>query len=171
MKKIKYLLWLIVLALLGVLIYQNQVYFLAKESLKVDAITWKETLPAIPNVAYWGICLLVGLILAGFKGFLVSFRLRGEIREKTAILSKFEKENDELRKELAPFQGDPYIKKGLEEIREAAKQAEAAKLAEAARQAEAVKQAAPAEPVEAEATKAAESTEPAAEPSTSSKSN
>jgi|SaaInl8_200m_RNA_FD_contig_31_98065_length_1719_multi_9_in_0_out_0_2 hypothetical protein len=132
MKKVKYAVWLIILASLGVLIYQNQAYFLAEESLKVDMIKWKYTLPAIPNVAYWGICLLVGLLLAGFKGLLVSFRLKREIKEKTAFISKLEKENDELSKELAPFQGDPYIRKGLEEIIKSAKAAEAEKPAEAA---------------------------------------
>jgi len=59
--------------------------------------------------------LLLGLIIAGIKGLLVIFRLKKEIKEKVASISKLEKENADLKKELAPFTSDPYIQQGLEE--------------------------------------------------------
>ena len=115
MKKVKYVVLLIILAFLGVLIYQNQHYLLTTQSLKLNLIAWKGTLPAIQNIAYFGICLLLGLIIAGIKGLLVIFRLKKEIKEKVASISKLEKENADLKKELAPFTSDPYIQQGLEE--------------------------------------------------------
>ena len=71
MKTIKYLLWLIILVLLGILIYQNLEYFMTTVALKLDLkiSTWSWTIPEIQNIAYFAICFILGLILAGIKGF------------------------------------------------------------------------------------------------------
>jgi hypothetical protein len=117
MKKIKLLLWLIILGLLGVLIYQNLEYFMTTVALKFDlkVASWNWTIPELQNIAYFGICFLLGLILAGLKGFVVSFKLSKEIKTKDASLTSLKEQVNTLKTELEVFQHDPYIKKQLEE--------------------------------------------------------
>lgn len=117
MKKIKLLLWLIILGLLGTLIYQNSEYFMTSVSLNFDLkiASWSWTIPELQNIAYFGICFLLGLIMAGLKGFVVSFKLSKEIKTKEAALTSLKEQVNTLKTELEVFQHDPYIKKQLEE--------------------------------------------------------
>lgn len=117
MKKIKLLVWLIILGLLGTLIYQNSEYFMTSVSLNFDLkiASWSWTIPELQNIAYFGICFLLGLIMAGLKGFVVSFKLSKEIKTKEAALTSLKEQVNTLKTELEVFQHDPYIKKQLEE--------------------------------------------------------
>ncbi|MBC2703350.1 LapA family protein [Desulfobacula sp.] len=117
MKKIKYLLWLIILGLLGILIYQNLDYFMTTRALKFDLkiASWNWTMPELQNIAYFGICFLLGLILVGIKGFVVKLRLKKEIKTKDAAVASLKEQVNTLKTELEVFQHDPYIKKELEE--------------------------------------------------------
>ena len=117
MKKIKYLLWLIILGLLGILIYQNLDYFMTTRALKFDLkiASWNWTMPELQNIAYFGICFLLGLILVGIKGFVVKLRLKKEIKTKDATVASLKEQVNTLKTELEVFQHDPYIKKELEE--------------------------------------------------------
>ncbi|WP_299978873.1 LapA family protein [Desulfobacula sp.] len=117
MKKIKYLLWLIILGLLGILIYQNLDYFMTTRALKFDLkiASWNWTIPELQNIAYFGICFLLGLILAGLKGFVVKLRLKKEIKTKDAAAASLKEQVNTLKTELEVFQHDPYIKKEMEE--------------------------------------------------------
>ncbi len=117
MKKIKYLLWLIILGLLGILVYQNLDYFMTTRALKFDLkiASWNWTMPELQNIAYFGICFLLGLILVGIKGFVVKLRLKKEIKTKDATVASLKEQVNTLKTELEVFQHDPYIKKELEE--------------------------------------------------------
>ena len=117
MKKIKLLLWLIILGLLGTLIYQNLDYFMTTVALKFDlkVASWNWTIPELQNIAYFGICFLSGLIIAGLKGFVVSFRLSKEIKAKNTTITSLKEQVNTLKTELEVFQHDPYIKKQLKE--------------------------------------------------------
>ncbi|MBU8849153.1 MAG: hypothetical protein KOO64_06385 [Desulfobacterales bacterium] len=117
MKKIKYFLWLIIAGLLGILIYQNLDYFMTTSALKFDLKvgSWSWTIPELQNIVYFGICFLLGLIIAGVKGFVVKFRLNKEIKTKDAAIASFKEQVNTLKTELEVFQHDPYIKKELEE--------------------------------------------------------
>jgi len=117
MKKIKYLLWLIILGLFGVLIYQNLEYFMTTQALKFDlkVASWNWTIPEIQNIAYFGICFLLGLILAYGKGFMIKLRLNKLIKTKDAVITSLNKQISTLKTDLEVFQHDPYIKKELEE--------------------------------------------------------
>lgn len=117
MKTIKYLLWLIILALLGILIYQNLDYFMTSVSLKLDlkVASWNWTIPELQNIAYFGICFLLGLLLVGFKGLFTKLGLKKEIKNKNATIASLQKQVNDLKTDLEVFQHDPYIKKELNE--------------------------------------------------------
>ncbi len=115
MKTIKFLFFLVILGLLGLLYYQNTEYFLSQGTLGLDLKIsgWSWNTPAIPNVAWWGLCLAAGLLITGLKGMITAFSLRREIKRKDAdILSLREKMLD-LQAKLDVFTHDPYIQKGI----------------------------------------------------------
>lgn len=116
MKTIKYLFWLIIIVLLGILIYQNLEYFMTTASLKFDlkVATWNWTIPELQNIAYFGICFLLGLVLAGIKGFAVKLGLKKVIKTQNAAMDSLNKQINLLKAELDVFQHDPYIKKAKE---------------------------------------------------------
>ena len=116
MKTIKYLFWLIIIVLLGILIYQNLEYFMTTASLKFDlkVATWNWTIPELQNIAYFGICFLLGIILAGIKGFAVKLGLKKVIKTQKATMDSLNKQINLLKAELDVFQHDPYIKKAQE---------------------------------------------------------
>lgn len=116
MKIIKTLFWLIILALIGTLVYQNQPYFLATPILTFDLKIpgWSWTLPPLQNIAYFGICFVLGLILAGIKGLVAVFGLKRQIKKTNASIAGLQKEIESLKTELDVFKHDPYIKKEIE---------------------------------------------------------
>jgi len=117
MKKIKYFLWLIVLGLLGILIYQNLDYFMTPIALKLDlkVADWNWTIPQLQNIAYFGICFFLGLILVSIKGFFVKLRLKKEIKTRDLELTSLKEQVNLLKTELEVFQHDPYIKNEIKE--------------------------------------------------------
>ncbi len=117
MKTIKVLFWLIILGLLGTLIYQNSDYFMAKVALDLDlkVSNWNWTIPELQNVAYFGICFLLGLFLSGAKGLLTKFRLKKEIKAQNTTIDSLREEVNTLKTELEVFKHDPYIKSQLED--------------------------------------------------------
>lgn len=115
MKTIKYLLWLIILGSLGILIYQNLDYFMAPVALKFDlkVSSWNWTIPELQNIAYFGICFLLGILLVGLKAVAARFRFKKEIKTKDAALASLREKVNTLKTELDVFQHDPYIKNEL----------------------------------------------------------
>ncbi|MCP4670424.1 MAG: hypothetical protein GY857_03850 [Desulfobacula sp.] len=117
MKKIKYFLWLIILIALGILIYQNLDFFMAKQALKFDLkiSSWHWTIPELQNIAFFAICFFIGFIFAGYKWLMVNFKFKKEVKTKDAAIISFKEQLNALKAELDVFQHDPYIKKDLEE--------------------------------------------------------
>jgi len=116
MKTIKYLLWMIILVVLGIFVYQNLDYFMTTTILKIDLKinSWNWTIPELQNLAYFGICFFLGIIIAGVRGFIIRLGLKKEIKQKNAAISSLKKNLTELKSELDVFQHDPYIKKEIE---------------------------------------------------------
>lgn len=112
----KVIFWLVILALFGVLIYQNLDYFMTKTALTLDLKreNWVWTIPGLENIYYFAICFLVGLLLAGFKGLMVKWRLKKTIKSKDKEIDALQEKVTQLKVELEVFQHDPYIKKELE---------------------------------------------------------
>ena len=116
MKTIKFLFLLIILGLLGLLVYQNLEYFMAKQALSIDLKIsgWHWTSPELPALAFWGICFGLGLLITGLKGLAISFSLGREIKKKEAKIDTLKKEITDLKTRLGVFIHDPYIKAALE---------------------------------------------------------
>ncbi len=93
MKIIKYLLWIILLSLFGILIYQNLEYFMAANSLRFDlkigSLNW--ITPELQNIVYLGISFALGLILAGIKWISAILHFKKQIKAKNAAIAMFKK--------------------------------------------------------------------------------
>ncbi len=113
MKTVKFLILLIVLGLLGLLVWQNQEYFLSRHplvfDLKVSNLGW--TVPAFPEIGFWGICFGLGLLISGIKGLTTSFSLGREIKRKDAQITALHQDIAKVKERLDVFIHDPYIKK------------------------------------------------------------
>ncbi len=116
MKTIKTLFLLVILGLIGTLIYQNLDYFMAPSVLHIDfkVSTWQWTTPALPLIAYWGICFGLGLLITGMKGLFTAFRLGREIKNQDTRIDTLKQEIHVLKMKLDVFIHDPYIKKEME---------------------------------------------------------
>ncbi|MEN8212137.1 MAG: hypothetical protein ABFR31_10495 [Thermodesulfobacteriota bacterium] len=117
MKKIKYFLWLIILIVLGILIYQNSDYFMAGTALKFDLkiASWNWTIPQLQNIAFFAICFFLGFILAGFKWMMLSFKFKNAFKTKDATIASLKEQLSTLKAELEVAKQNPYMKKDLEE--------------------------------------------------------
>jgi hypothetical protein len=118
MKTIKMLLLLMILGLVGLLIYQNIDYFTTGTMLTLNLKFTGWTAPELPNWAFWGICLGLGLLITGIKGLATAFGLGREIKKKNAQIAELTARNADLQARLDVFIHDPYIKKGLSDTRQ-----------------------------------------------------
>jgi len=113
MKKFKALLSLIVITFVALVIYQNREYFLAKQalSLSLGVETWHWTAQEIANVYYFGVCLLIGLIITGYMGMCAKFRARKATKALNATINTHVHTIEALQTELDKFKSDPYFQK------------------------------------------------------------
>jgi uncharacterized integral membrane protein len=117
MKKVKVVLWLIVLIFLGLLVYQNQEYFFSTNALQIDLkiSTWQWSLPELQTIAYMGICFAVGFIWAGILGLSSRFRLKKEIKTLNQTVDSHAAQISSLKTELEVYINDPYISRQTKE--------------------------------------------------------
>ena len=116
MKTIKTLFLLVIIGLLSTLVYQNLDYFMTPSALQIDfkISTWQWTIPALPLIAYWGICFGLGLLITGMKGLFTAFRLGREIKNQDKLMTTLKQEINDLKIKLDVFVHDPYIKREME---------------------------------------------------------
>ncbi|MBF0468425.1 MAG: hypothetical protein HQK61_06015 [Desulfamplus sp.] len=111
MKKIKLTLGLIVIIFVALVIYQNRTYFLAKQalSLSLGVETWHWTAPEVENVAYFGGCLVIGFLMAGYLGIASKLKSMKTIKHLNKTLVTQIDTIESLQTELETFKQDPYI--------------------------------------------------------------
>jgi hypothetical protein len=90
MKQVKLVFWLLVLAFVGLLFYQNREYFLIRHSLRLDLWFGAYTIPEVPNGLYFLACFLVGLLLAYFYQLPERFRSGKTIKHLNATIASLE---------------------------------------------------------------------------------
>ncbi len=114
MTTIKYFFLLIIAVLFAYLVFLNSEYFMTMVSLKFIFKGTHYIIHELPNIAYFGICFLFGLLLSGINVLICKFNAGRKIKAKEAVISDLTQEIAKLKEELSVFQHDPYIKKDLE---------------------------------------------------------
>ena len=89
---------------------------MATIALKLDfkIASWHWTIPELQNIAYFGICFLPGIILAGIKGLLIKFRMKKIIKLQDAKIVFLNEEVTTLKTGLESLQHDSNIKKEMD---------------------------------------------------------
>ncbi len=111
MRKIKITFGLLVIIFVALLIYQNRAYFFAKQALSFILVPEKFqwTAPAVENVAYFGGCLVIGILIASYFGLISKFRSVKNIKQlNKTILSQVET-IESLKAEIDSFKSNQYI--------------------------------------------------------------
>lgn len=108
MKKVKIAFWVIILALFGLLIYQNQPFFLTKHSLELNLyFTAGRTVPVynlVIIVAFFGFGLLIAYTSSLFDRFRANKtikELRANVRSLQGNLEQVKKDVEILKTPLA----------------------------------------------------------------------
>lgn len=106
MKKATLIIWVIIFGFIALVIFQNQPFFLAKESFKINLGIVEEYLsPAIPNAVLILIFFFSGLLISYLFGFSSRFkakrtikRLNSSITTHTNEIAKLKGEIDKLKR-------------------------------------------------------------------------
>lgn len=102
MNKFKLVLWVIILAIIALVIFQNLGFFSSEANLQVNP--WVAPVIETPGIPIAVICLtffILGLFLAWIFGVPERFRNRKTIKKLTAANATQKDEIDKLKKELA----------------------------------------------------------------------
>ncbi|MBF0113358.1 MAG: hypothetical protein HQK64_08910 [Desulfamplus sp.] len=105
MKKIKITLGLLVVVFVALVIYQNREYFLAKQALIFILVPEKFqwTAPEVQNVAFFGGCLAIGILIAGYLGLVSKFRSMKSIKQLNKTIVSQVETIESLKAELENF--------------------------------------------------------------------
>ncbi|MCF8093757.1 MAG: LapA family protein [Desulfobacteraceae bacterium] len=101
MKKLKYLLWLIVIMLVALAVYQNREFFIEGKSLGIDLGFESFKTPELPAGVYYLAVFLIGLLISYFSTLPRKFRSRKTIRQLNEKIAADEKKISRLEAEIA----------------------------------------------------------------------
>lgn len=101
MKKVKIGFWLIVVAFLVLVGFQNKAFFLQKHRFDIDLwVTGPYHSPDIYNAVLFAVCLLVGLAIAYLSGLYERYKANKTIKQLTKSLNDRQAEVEQLKTEV-----------------------------------------------------------------------
>ena len=102
MKKFKLVLWIIILAFLGLFFYQNKDFFMSKHVLSLEVPFFQlYHFPELPNAVLFVAFLLLGLLIAYFFSLLERFKANKTIKNLSATVDSHLEMISSLKSELA----------------------------------------------------------------------
>ena len=109
MKKVKVVVWLLILGLLALVIFQNEDHFLnTQQSLRLNL--WRLAdyqSPSLPLAVYHILFFIFGIVVAYGFNAAGRFRLRRTVKRLNAAVAAREKEIHSLKTDLAQLKGEP----------------------------------------------------------------
>ena len=100
MKKVKIGFWLIIIAFLLLVGFQNTAFFLQKHSFDLNIwVTAPYETPEIYNAVLFGACFVVGLVIAYLSGLFERFKANKTIKQLTNTINDQKTQADQLRTE------------------------------------------------------------------------
>ena len=110
MKKVKLVVWMLILALVAIVIYQNRDFFWdSKKSLAVDLAFAKYQIPEVEHLIIFGAFFAAGFLLGIY--FLISRGLKKKklVKALKAQVKEQTEKADALEEELRALRGDPVL--------------------------------------------------------------
>ena len=128
MKKVKYVFWLVVLALVALVVYQNSEFFIVKRSLGIDLYFFSYESPKLPTGVYYLAVFLIGMLVSYVFTLAQKFRDRKTIRQLNEKVASGEKQLAAFRSAQAET---PQAQQSPSETRQASAQEKQGPAAEA----------------------------------------
>ena len=101
MKKVKIAFWIIVFCFVGLLIFQNRVFFMAESRLMLDLGFFYYETPFLANAIYFVAFFLVGVLISYFSGLFRHFKDGKTIKTLKAKETSLVETVASLEKQLA----------------------------------------------------------------------
>lgn len=106
MNKFKLVLWVIILAIIALVIFQNQTFFFETQSLRINpGLAPEYQTPPIPIAAIFLVFFIFGMFLAYLFSVPERFRNRKAIKRLNAANATQKDEIDKLQKDVASLKG------------------------------------------------------------------
>ncbi len=105
MQKIKYLFWLVIVAVLAIFIYQNNEYFMAEHSIGIDLYFFAGKSGELPNIVYFLAVFVIGFLISLLLSFSHGYKKRKTIKELNEKINADKQRIDEMESRLAAVEG------------------------------------------------------------------
>ena len=108
MKKLKYAFWLILIAFIAVVIWQNWDYFTTPHVLKLNLFIYNEPIPPLTNGAIIAICVGIGvmfMMLFYFASRYENYRANKTIKALRLAMEESQKSISHLQQEVELLKG------------------------------------------------------------------
>lgn len=106
MKKVKFGIWVLILLFLGIVVYQNRVFFLTKESLGIDLVFARYQSPELPVVLFFVGLFFLGWLLAYLFGLGERFSSAKQIKTLQQTKGAQQRAIDDMKKDIASLKGE-----------------------------------------------------------------
>lgn len=101
MKKVKIGFWLVIVAFLVLVGFQNKAFFLQRHSFDLNVwVTAPYQTPEIYNAVLFAVCFVVGLAVAYLSGLFERFKANKTIKQLTKTVNDQQAENAQLKTEI-----------------------------------------------------------------------
>ena len=112
MRKVKIVLWIILIGFIAIVFLSNKDYFLAKQSIQIKIPhivdkTFKES----PNAVYFLVFFIIGFLVAYFLSLSERFKSKKTIKNLNAAATSQLKEISDLKKEMDSIKSSPVDNK------------------------------------------------------------
>ena len=107
MSKSKIVIWIIILTLIGVVLFQNETIFLAKQAVGIDLYFVEYQTAELPVAVYFLVTLVIGLFVSYLFSLSDKFRTRKTIKGLTATLDTQRQELSSLKQEFETLKNKP----------------------------------------------------------------
>lgn len=101
MKKLKILIWLIIIGLLGMVMYQNRDFFLLKHSFGINLVSTQYRSPALPAALLFIGFFLFGWLVAYLSSLADRFRAGKTIKRLQQTIRSQQNDIDAMKKDVA----------------------------------------------------------------------
>ena len=106
MKKITLIIWVIIFGFIALLIFQNQTFFLANQSLRINlAVIEEYRSPELPIAVLFLVFFIFGILISYLFGFSTRFKANRTIKKLNATMASHNEEVAALRREINSLKG------------------------------------------------------------------
>lgn len=106
MKKATLIIWVIILGFIALVIFQNQTFFMAKNSFRLNLGIFEEYLsPQLPNAILLLIFFFSGVVIAYLFSFGARFKAKRTIKKLNITIASHINELSELKSEIKQLKG------------------------------------------------------------------